>query len=877
MDFDSASKHLELTTGGQTSPKTASLASNGPAAESLRTSFQRLASLIHDESRAPAPHICLSFAASSQIYVTVARLASSSHHEGIVREAVAVFGALIDSEEDDFLGSATFAKALMSFVGEVTNSGTVVVGIQTQGDIVELLFGIAAKIRLQPEMLPVWFTPSAHSELDVKPVVQKTDSQLIDHVHHEGSIGDFARTGLLYVFESASSSEDLEEWLVGSDLPTLMASGLGALYSQLSRKLSLLQPPAEKPLILSLSDESTVAPSPDAESFFSGVFLAHMDTFLSYLTFWQDVLEHCKSIDVKQTLVDHFQVLFLQQILYPSLLESSDVDGGSAVAVLTYPRRILESLGHPDLIHMILRYLLALPDPLISRPPLMPRSPTADRQRSSLLLSTEPVNENDKLNPALFNLVDFILNSAQSRNPQTVTAALRLASVILYKNHNYAVSTLVRVTKVLAEGPQRTVGALDAETEVYLSLAGALGGDDDLDEVYGNHLKDVSDLVESHPCSGRILTIDDAPIDSSRSGHIFKNGPGNVIAHFLSLDDPFLRSLLSLLETFLTNNIETNLALTEAFVNLASCAQVRLEGWLAVDPKKYKFIDSSDGDALPTKGTGLEMDQDGFESDEQEQLQRLYKARRKTSWSVQENPLVLGILQLLQRELDTIRVDVPSLDELVAARKNVLKLGEQVGEVLKSDALSIPLRSGRKPADAPSDPASAPTQKQPPSNMTPKSTPAKSPNGSRSRPSPTKPARGHRRGGSMTLHQPKGSPAPSILTHENSATSPTRSDFNARSFSPLSLTGITRGNVYRPPSSDADSLAEVLKRRIRVPARAGGLRGTSEDLSAGREGGAREVSLSHVLTNAVLLQEFVLEIVAVLQVRASLFEEVRFM
>ncbi|KAK5198523.1 hypothetical protein LTR16_006314 [Cryomyces antarcticus] len=127
----------------------------------------------------------------------------------------------------------------------------------------------------------------------------------------------------------------------------------------------------------------------------------------------------------------------------------------------------------------------------------------------------------------------------------------------------------------------------------------------------------------------------------------------------------------------------------------------------------------------------------------------------------------------------------------------------------------------------------------------------------------------------MTLHQPKGSPAPSILTHENSATSPTRSDFNARSFSPLSLTGITRGNVYRPPSSDADSLAEVLKRRIRVPARAGGLRGTSEDLSAGREGGAREVSLSHVLTNAVLLQEFVLEIVAVLQVRASLFEEDR--
>jgi Retinoic acid induced 16-like protein len=58
---------------------------------------------------------------------------------------------------------------------------------------------------------------------------------LIDYVHHEGKVGDFARTGLLYIIEAASSSADLEKWIVESDLATLMASGLGALYSQLSR------------------------------------------------------------------------------------------------------------------------------------------------------------------------------------------------------------------------------------------------------------------------------------------------------------------------------------------------------------------------------------------------------------------------------------------------------------------------------------------------------------------------------------------------------------------------------------------------------------------------------------------------------------------
>jgi hypothetical protein len=40
-----------------------------------------------------------------------------------------------------------------------------------------------------------------------------------------------------------------------------------------------------------------------------------MDAFLAYLMFWQDTFEHCKSIEVKDTLLDHFQVLFLQQLL----------------------------------------------------------------------------------------------------------------------------------------------------------------------------------------------------------------------------------------------------------------------------------------------------------------------------------------------------------------------------------------------------------------------------------------------------------------------------------------------------------------------------------------------------------------------------------
>lgn len=223
------------------------MANDREAIGNIRRGFQALTAILHDESRSPAPHLCLSFAAAHQIYTAVSKIAATSHDEGMVRDAVAVYNALIDSEEEDFLENDVFAASLMNFIGRTIGSGSIGVGEDIEADVIELLFGIATKIRLQPEILPVWFTTAAadshgrlvNQKVDFAGVTQKEDFplcyQLIDHVHHEGKIGDFARTGLLYIFESASKSITLEQWIVNSDLPTLMATGLGALYSQLSR------------------------------------------------------------------------------------------------------------------------------------------------------------------------------------------------------------------------------------------------------------------------------------------------------------------------------------------------------------------------------------------------------------------------------------------------------------------------------------------------------------------------------------------------------------------------------------------------------------------------------------------------------------------
>jgi hypothetical protein len=208
-----------------------------------------LASILNEETKSPAPHLCISYAASAKIYIVVSQVASVSDNEGLISSAVILFSALLESEEEDFPATKEFAEALTFFTTSITGSGKI--GENTEVQMVELLFNIAAKIRLQPEVLPIWFTSTAvtrriphgaagrNQYANFAGVRQKEDFplcyQLIDYVHHGGRIGDFARTALLYIFESAARSQALEVWLVESDLPTLMASGLGALYSQLSR------------------------------------------------------------------------------------------------------------------------------------------------------------------------------------------------------------------------------------------------------------------------------------------------------------------------------------------------------------------------------------------------------------------------------------------------------------------------------------------------------------------------------------------------------------------------------------------------------------------------------------------------------------------
>ena len=169
----------------------------------------------------------------------MAQLASIYPDEGIIQESLWIFNILLDSEEGDFLKDRAFADALIGFISTISAQA---LPVEIEATAVEVLYHVTAKVRSEPQILSAWFRPGKKGwalPSDSRPLKEREEFYLfyliLDFIHHDGRTGDFARTGLLYLIGSASHSAGLEQWIIESDLATLIASGLGALYSQLSR------------------------------------------------------------------------------------------------------------------------------------------------------------------------------------------------------------------------------------------------------------------------------------------------------------------------------------------------------------------------------------------------------------------------------------------------------------------------------------------------------------------------------------------------------------------------------------------------------------------------------------------------------------------
>jgi len=480
-------------------------------------------------------------------------------------------------------------------------------------------------------------------------------------------------------------------------------------------------------------------------------------------------------------------------------LESSDVAGGSTAAVLTYLCRILDSVEQGELVHRILHFLLAS-----SPAPEQQMDMSASRRRSINVLAALS-SEAAQPSPSLFNLRDLALLGLQSSNRQTVLATLRLLNVVLQRHHPFARSLVHTIPSQPAR--QRSVGAFNAELEQLLGLATSIMAEPTLNQSYDNYVADATWVLESRLC---------LPVTEEEAEKVVP------LPQQLQQDDPIVQGLLSCLDSFFTNSVIVNLALTGVLMSLASSHLFSLDGWVLVDPVCY---------ATPSPPSSDDA------------LDQIRQAYRIPTWPDSAAPTLTLALRKLVDQVRQWQKDLPDFDVLITARRELLHQGDR------------PQTPTRVPSREPSEPAvPGSADRRPPRPAFPGS-PESSLPGSRGR---------------SPAHVGSPAMAPSAIRGESTA----------------------RPIDSRGSSASRTAAAEALRRRLAMPfpptVAADATEGETtpkeneENSEENSEDNVEETpereesstaTLGHVLTNVVILYEFLLELSAVVQARGSLFEE----
>ena len=372
----------------------------------------------------------------------------------------------------------------------------------------------------------------APSQATITSAAQKTEYEfllfnyLLRFVHREGQIGDFARAGLLFLMDVAMSPGSpthrrggvgsdqmagdpitdavlaLAEYIVDGDFSDVLGAGLGAVYSLLPSKLEIRSPVTQDTspagMVLGSTGPATEKEKEDAEvqaeknhaigleESTSSDFKARLDHFLKLLEFLQDIVRRNvirNSADsrpdapglvgpsIVQSILDAVRRIFLENVLYPSILECSDLDG-SAVAVMSYIDIMIRTLENGQLLDLLVDFLMSEDSDDIGKPhhrvhgmlnlsdnvpPRSRSSSVADkatklhsRKSSAMLLLEMEAPESRRPSEYFttigrFTLKDLILSNLRSQNQATVTAALQLFQTMLTRRCRVCVDGLILV------------------------------------------------------------------------------------------------------------------------------------------------------------------------------------------------------------------------------------------------------------------------------------------------------------------------------------------------------------------------------------------------------------------------------------------------
>ncbi|KAI9477363.1 hypothetical protein LPJ78_001803 [Coemansia sp. RSA 989] len=480
---------------------------------------------------------CMEYLLGNGVLEALVKLAETDQPVGARGTVISNLSTFINLADDKLLAQKAVHNPILELLHWFGSTDTSEEEGPSYDDIfVDLLYALCSKIRGDPVLLNIFFQDRkwlksveqrSFSSDSIAAMMRSIESlrseggsatsgyvfllfsHLLRYVHRDGEVGDTARTSLLFLLElatteimaSSGGSTALEQFILDdSGFAAILSATLGAMYSQLPRSLQITNGPAAvipesfpsysadlqnaiESSIFSANDFGVADRWADGRapiSSSSPEFRACLSTFASLLKFIQEVLYRCPSAQVCTQLLNNLRDNFLQTILYPSLLESSDTDG-SSVAVMRYLETMLHIARHEDLVSTVMGFLTD-EDPESS----LESSPSPANQSSAALADLPQVSS-----PLPFTLRDLVYTNMQSSvSVDAVVSALNLLRLILTKHCRYS-SRLIEMEPVqpsgLANGwMTNCTVAIDVhrqELEMYARLMAQLQGNADKREV----------------------------------------------------------------------------------------------------------------------------------------------------------------------------------------------------------------------------------------------------------------------------------------------------------------------------------------------------------------------------------------------------------
>ena len=798
---------------------------------------------------------------------------------------------------------------------------------------------------------------------------------LLRFVHREGQIGDFARAGLLFLMDVAMSpgeqihklaGEDpsspslslttpasdpitdaalsLAEYILDGDFSEVLGAGVGAVYSLLPSKLEIRPPvpadgaqgnsmvlgnnPIEAEEAAALEATREKLPGMGVEISTNPDFRSRLDHFLKLLEFLEDVFrrnvvhedaESCLDAStlvgsaIVQSILDAFRRIFLENVLYPSILECSDADG-SAVAVMSYIEIMIRTLHDGQLANLLVDFLMSEDNDEVTRtrqrPHSMltlgqnapPQTKRTDKQMKKIrrkssamvLLEMEAPDSRRQseyfTSMGRFTLKDLLLSNLRSSNQPTAAAALQLLQSLLYEHNQLCAEQLLRVIydpratsfpipAIINRLPQARKaltpvddnGDNDEEEEMFVYP----GADDLLSPIsngpiysqpnttYSTHEREMGlylNLISRFDplhvsdtfSTGYDKYLADALIAIQEYSSFWMDHDGESrekLKHRLNPNDPILSLVLESLRRFLSNTPEFNIALTGVLATLAFDANRSLAGWLTFGYKEEQTV-------LGHRDSGVSDPEDGDDRSIDYQIEEKLGSE---SWTLPASslddslrPVVHTIFQGLVGQLERYRQLVDNFDKYLLERRQGLLFSENL-----TDALTLALDL---------DEAGATIQLRP-------TTPAALPE------TPQKPKPIPKKSNSFVsfLTPRKSKPTPSKQTSSLADANTPSKNVAASPFGPhYQQTGSIVVEPFEAPLPSAGPWTPAKPRKFNAEEEDVFMSGwgegnkVEEPEEQTQSEKTRTVTLSQLLDNVVILEESIKELVAIIHARRSL-------